>query len=79
MREGCGRGLMTGAVRAVGRIAFRDLGLHRLEANIQPDNVRSIQLVERLEFRREGLSPRYLHIGGEWRDHERWALLADTP
>jgi len=78
MREGCGRGLMTEAVRAVGIIAFRELGLHRLEANIQPDNVRSIRLVERLKFRREGYSPRYLQIDGAWRDHERWALLADS-
>ena len=77
MRDGCGRGLMTLAVGAVAQIAFREFGLHRLEANIQPDNVRSIQLVRRLQFRREGFSPRYLKIEGEWRDHERWALVAD--
>lgn len=68
---------MTQALRAAIRFAFGDLGLHRLEANIQPENRASIALVQRLGFRQEGLSPRYLHIGGEWRDHERWALLAD--
>ena len=72
-----GCGLMTEAVRLAAAHAFEVLGLHRLEANIQLGNLRSIALVKRLGFRLEGFSPRYLNIGGEWRDHERWALLAD--
>ncbi|MEF2071703.1 GNAT family N-acetyltransferase [Consotaella aegiceratis] len=72
-----GRGLMTEAVRLTVRYAFDEIGLHRLEANIQPDNAASIALVRRLGFRKEGFSPRYLKIAGEWRDHERWAVLAD--
>ena len=68
---------MTEAVRLATAHAFEALGLHRLEANIQPGNLRSIALVKRLGFRLEGFSPRYLRMGGEWRDHERWALLAD--
>ncbi len=71
------RGLMTEAVRGMVRFAFDELELHRLEANIQPGNAASIALAQRLGFRREGFSPRYLRIRGEWRDHERWALLAD--
>jgi ribosomal-protein-alanine N-acetyltransferase len=71
------RGAVTAGVRAVARAAFRDLGLHRLEANIQPGNRDSIRLVRRLGFRREGFSPRYLKLRGRWRDHERWALLAE--
>ena len=71
-------GLMTEALRAAVNYAFNDLGLHRLEANIQPDNLASIALVRRVGFKQEGFSPRYLRINGEWRDHERWALLADT-
>jgi [ribosomal protein S5]-alanine N-acetyltransferase len=79
-RHGCGgRGCMTEAVRQVLGEAFGALGLHRVEANIQPGNTRSIALVRRLGFRREGLSPRYLRIDGLWRDHERWALCADDP
>jgi [ribosomal protein S5]-alanine N-acetyltransferase len=72
-----GRGLMTAGLRAVITDAFTSLGLHRLEANIQPDNHRSLGVVQRLGFRREGFSPRYLMVDGEWRDHERWAVLAE--
>jgi ribosomal-protein-alanine N-acetyltransferase len=72
-------GLMTEALRAALSYAFDDLGLHRLEANIQPDNLASIALVRRVGFKQEGFSPRYLRIDGEWRDHERWAMLADMP
>lgn len=72
-----GRGHMTAGMAAVLRRAFRRHRLHRLEANIQPENRASISLVQRLGFRREGLSRRYLKIGGRWQDHERWAILAE--
>lgn len=72
-------GRMTEALRAAIDYAFIALGLHRLEANIQPENIASIALVRRLGFKQEGFSPRYLRINGQWRDHERWAMLADTP
>ncbi|MFM0268741.1 GNAT family N-acetyltransferase [Paraburkholderia sediminicola] len=70
-------GLMTEALRAAVGYAFNELGLHRLEANIQPGNTASIALIRRSGFRQEGFSPGYLRINGEWRDHERWALLSD--
>ena len=73
-----GRGFLRSGLRAVISHCFGELRLHRLEANIQPENARSIALVAGLGFQREGLSPRYLKIGGRWRDHERWALLADN-
>jgi ribosomal-protein-alanine N-acetyltransferase len=73
------RGYMTEGLRLVIRYAFDELKLHRLEANIQPGNVASIALARKCGFRKEGYSPRYLKILGEWRDHERWALLADDP
>lgn len=72
-----GQGYMTLGVRAVVSHAFRKLKLHRLEANIQPGNDASRRLVERLGFRCEGLSPRYLKIAGRWRDHERWAITVE--
>jgi ribosomal-protein-alanine N-acetyltransferase len=67
---------MCNGLRAVVRHAFAKLKLHRLEANIQPTNVASIALVQACGFTKEGYSPRYLKIGGRWRDHERWAILA---
>jgi len=72
-----GRGLMTAGVREVLNAVFGDLRLHRVEASIQPGNARSIALARRLGFQNEGFSRRYLMIGGQWRDHERWALLAE--
>jgi [ribosomal protein S5]-alanine N-acetyltransferase len=72
-----GRGLMAEGLELVLRHAFRELKLHRLEANIQPDNDASKRLVERAGFRYEGYSPRYLKIGGRWRDHERWAITRE--
>ena len=72
-----GRGYMTTGLRAVVSRAFRQLRLHRLEANIQPDNEASRRLVKRMGFKLEGYSPRYLKIAGKWRDHERWAVTAE--
>jgi ribosomal-protein-alanine N-acetyltransferase len=76
--EFAGHGYMTEAMQLLLREAFTRLDLHRLEANIQPGNVRSIALAKRCGFELEGFSPRYLKIGGRWRDHERWAIRAET-
>jgi ribosomal-protein-alanine N-acetyltransferase len=72
-----GRGHMFDGLRLVIARAFNRSRIHRLEANIQPGNARSIALVERLGFRREGLSLRYLKVSGRWRDHERWAITVE--
>jgi ribosomal-protein-alanine N-acetyltransferase len=72
-----GQGYMAEGIALVLRYAFESLRLHRLEANIQPANSASIALARGAGFRLEGFSPRYLKIDGRWRDHERWAILAE--
>jgi ribosomal-protein-alanine N-acetyltransferase len=72
-----GKGLMRAGLALVLARAFGDLGLHRVEANIRPENRRSIALVRSLGFRYEGLARRYLKISGRWRDHERWTLIKE--
>ena len=72
-----GRGYMTEGTQLVLARAFSELRLHRLEANVQPGNRASIALVRRCGFVREGLSERYPKLGGQWRDHERWAIRAE--
>jgi ribosomal-protein-alanine N-acetyltransferase len=71
------QGYMREGIQLVLRRAFVEMRLHRIEANIQPGNSASVALARGAGFRREGFSPRYLKISGRWRDHERWALLAD--
>jgi ribosomal-protein-alanine N-acetyltransferase len=72
-----GQGYMRDGIELLLRRSFTSLGLHRVEANIQPGNASSLALARGAGFRREGFSPRYLKIGGRWRDHERWAILVD--
>jgi len=72
-----GHGYMKKGLGALLSEAFGPQRLHRLEANIQPENEASRRLVQGVGFRLEGFSPRYLKIAGRWRDHERWAITAE--
>ncbi|MFD7729204.1 GNAT family N-acetyltransferase [Kitasatospora phosalacinea] len=72
-----GRGIMPTAVALAVDHCFRDLGLHRVEVCIRPENRPSRRVVEKLGFREEGMRPRYLHIDGDWRDHLVYALTAE--
>jgi [ribosomal protein S5]-alanine N-acetyltransferase len=76
--EHAGHGYLREAMGLVLAHAFGPLGLHRLEANIQPENAASIALARGQGFELEGFSPRYLRVGGEWRDHERWGIREET-
>ncbi len=70
-----GSGLMREGVGQVIDVAFRELDLARLDADIQPGNGRSCALLERLGFRRGDAPPLHLKIGSRWREHERWTRL----
>lgn len=74
-----GHGLMLDAVRLLARHAFDTLRLHRIEAACIPENTRSVRVLEKAGFRREGLLRSYLRINGEWHDHYLYALIADDP
>ena len=71
------KGYATDALQLVLRFAFKKCRLHRIEADIQPLNKPSIYLVKRAGFTLEGYSRRLVKIAGKWRDHERWAILAE--
>jgi [ribosomal protein S5]-alanine N-acetyltransferase len=72
-----GQGFMTEGMVLALDVAFRRLELHRVEVNVQPTNLRSVALAERVGFTREGFSRRYVKIAGRWRDHVRYAMLAE--
>jgi ribosomal-protein-alanine N-acetyltransferase len=72
-----GRGYATAAVREAVRIAFEELGLHRVQAAVIPRNGASVRVLEKVGFRREGLAERYLSIAGVWEDHLLFAVTSD--
>jgi [ribosomal protein S5]-alanine N-acetyltransferase len=72
-----GEGYMREAMPLLFRYAFAELGLHRLQANVQPGNERSLGLLRATGWREEGYARRYLKIGGRWRDHVLFAILAE--
>lgn len=75
-----GRGITPVGVALATDFCFDDLGLNRVEINVRPENVRSIRVVEKLGFAKEGFRRQYLHINGQWRDHHLYALCkSDCP
>ncbi len=73
-----GRGHATAAVREIVRVAFEELGLHRVQAETLPDNARSQRVLERNGFVGYGMAPRYLNIGGRWQDMLMYQVLNET-
>jgi len=72
-----GNGYMREGMTLLFRYAFGELRLHRLQANVQPENERSLALLRSTGWREEGYAPRYLKVGGRWRDHVLFATLAE--
>jgi [ribosomal protein S5]-alanine N-acetyltransferase len=72
-----GRGYMAEGFALALDQAFKAIALHRVEVNVQPTNRRSLALVERVGLTQEGYSRRYVKIGARWRDHVRFAMLAE--
>lgn len=70
------KGFARAAVRAASEFCFNELGLHRIEAAVRPENEPSIKLLEAVGFKREGSARGYLKIDGEWRDHDIFARLS---
>lgn len=75
--ESQGQGLATEAIVAVLDFAFGPAGLHRVQAAIMPRNERSLRVIGKLGFRREGYAERYLQIAGRWEDHIIFAMTRE--
>lgn len=75
--EVAGRGVVPTSVALVTDYLFKIIGLHRVEADIRPENAASLRVVEKLGFRYEGLKERYIHINGAWRDHYVFAITQE--
>ena len=72
-----GRGFTTDAVNTLTRFAFEQLGLHRIEINIRPENAASIRVAEKAGYLFESDRPEFLHIAGAWRDHKSYVKVSD--
>lgn len=75
--EFAGKAITPTAVALATDYCFGQLGLHRMEICIRPENVPSLRVVEKLGFRYEGLRRRYIHINGDWRDHFCFGLVSE--
>lgn len=72
-----GQGFIPIAVALACDYCLFDMGLHRIDIAIRPENTPSLRVVEKLGFREIGYAPRFLHIDGEWRDHRLFALTVE--
>jgi ribosomal-protein-alanine N-acetyltransferase len=76
-KDFAGRGAMPIAVALTIDYLFDELGLHRVEIDIRPENEASLRVVEKLKLREEGLKERFIHIDGQWRDHRVFAITSE--
>jgi ribosomal-protein-alanine N-acetyltransferase len=75
--EIAGRGVAPTSVALVTDYLMNQVGLHRVEIDVRPENVASLRVIEKLGFRYEGIKQRYIHINGDWRDHYIFALTGE--
>lgn len=78
-RSATGQGLATWALAMAIDHGLTDVGLHRVEVNVRPDNASSLAVVRRLSLPQEGLRRGLIHVDGGWRDHLTFAMTADDP
>ena len=72
------KGYITEVLKKGIDIMFNEYKLHRIEATVMPKNIPSIKVLEKLNFKNEGLSIKYQKINGKWEDHIRMVLLNST-
>lgn len=72
-----GKNITPTAVALASDYSFFQVGLHRIEICIRPENAPSLRVVEKLGYRYEGLRRRFIHINGDWRDHFCFALVSE--
>lgn len=72
-----GRGYMTEAVKLTVAFGFKELGLHRIEAGVMPHNQRSMKVLEKAGFQKEGIARKNVKINGVWQDHQILAIISE--
>lgn len=72
-----GQGIMSIAVRQAARLLFEKYQFHRLRAEVMPENIGSIRVLEKVGFRQEGIAKKSLFINGAWEDFVLFALLKE--
>lgn len=72
-----GKGYMSEAVKLVVKYALEELKLHRIEAGVMPRNARSMRVLEKAGFKKEGIARKNVQINGVWEDHQLLAIIAE--
>jgi RimJ/RimL family protein N-acetyltransferase len=74
-----GKGYATEVVKALIRFGFENLSLHRIQAGVATENIKSIRVLEKAGMIREGRRRKVLPIRGEWKDNYHYAIIEDDP
>ncbi len=74
-----GNGYATEVAKAMINAGFNIFHLHKIEAGVATENIRSIRVLEKTGMTREGLRRKILPIRGEWKDNYHYAIVEDDP